>query len=244
MDERFAPGSAIWPHGTRSAPVVIRAWIETVSGYPGLFALCVSSGIALPLPEDFALLYAGARIAGGEWAWGPTLLVAVPGVWLRDLIAWGIGRCFGRWVLEAGWVRRRIGDHRVGRARALVLRHGSFAVLLGRFLIGFRAPIFMVSGAMGVGVRAFAAWDLLGLCVAVPGMVGLGWVFGEPIADLVFWGLQRARLLTGAAVALAAAWAAWRWGLARSAQSPPAAPSGVGAEEIRAFGVDDGRSSG
>lgn len=203
---------------------MIRDLIESVAGYPGLFAFCAMSGFLVPLPEDFSLLYAGTRIASGDWAWLPTLAVATSGVLVRDLIAWLVGRVFGGWLLHRAWIRRLLGDGKLTRAQGLVSRHGALAVFMGRFLIGFRAPVFMAAGAMGVSVKAFAFWDLLGLVIAVPMMVGLGFAFGEPIADLVFWGLQRARLVVLFAVVVGAGWLWWR--MRQGAQTEPSgAPS-------------------
>lgn len=190
---------------------MIRDLVESITGYPGLFLLCATSGLLVPLPEDFSLLYAGVRLASGEWGWGPTLAVAVAGVLVRDVVAWGIGRGLGGWLLEAPAARRALGGAKLERARRLVAERGAFAVLLGRFLVGFRSPVFVMSGAMGVPLRSFVLWDLCGLLVAVPVTVWLGWAFGEPMADLAFWGLQRFRLVVLCLVVLGAGWAAWRW---------------------------------
>lgn len=190
---------------------MIRDLIESITGYPGLFLLCATSGLLVPLPEDFSLLYAGVRLASGDWEWGPTLAVAVSGVLVRDVVAWGIGRTLGAWLLDAPWARRVLGRAKLDRARRLVAERGAIAVLVGRFLVGFRSPVFVASGAMGVSLRSFVLWDLLGLLVAVPLTVSLGWAFGEPMADLAFWGLQRIRLVVLCALVLAAGWTTWRW---------------------------------
>lgn len=198
---------------------MIRDLIESVTGYSGLFVFCVMAGLLVPLPEDFPLLYAGVRIAAGEWGWTATLLVGTVGVFVRDLIAWGIGRVCGAWLLHTPWVGRIVGEAKLARAQAIVSSHGASAVLMGRFLIGFRSPVFMVAGAMGVSARAFALWDLVGLLLAVPITVGLGYAFGEPIADVVFWILQRTRLmvLCGTVAAVAVVW----WRLRSRAADPP-----------------------
>ena len=75
----------------------------------------------------------------------------------------------------------------------MVRERGSVAVLIGRFLIGFRAPIFAVAGASHVPFRKFVGWNTLGMLIAVPGVIWLGWFFGEPITDTVFFAMARAR---------------------------------------------------
>jgi membrane protein DedA with SNARE-associated domain len=190
---------------------VIRDLIENIAGYPGLFLICVVSGLGVPLPEDFALIYAGARIASAEYAWTPVLLVTVAGVLVRDLGAWGIGHVFGVRLLQWRWTRRFLSASRLDRATAMVEKNPATAILTGRFLIGFRAPVFMVAGATGVGLRTFVVWDVLGLLVAVPGTILLGYIFGAPIADGVFWALQRARLTVVLLTAAALMWFGFRW---------------------------------
>jgi membrane-associated protein len=189
---------------------MIRDLVHSIAGYPGLFFICAVSGIAFPLPEDFALIYAGVRISEGSWSWAPTIVVAVFGVLTRDLAAYGIGFVLGRRLLHAGWVKRMVGDAKLNWSEEMVRSHGPSAVLLGRFLIGFRAPIFMVAGATRVSFPAFAFWDLVGVLVAVPAVILLGFGFGEPIADTVFWVMARAREAVALCVIAGAVWLWWR----------------------------------
>ncbi len=190
---------------------VIRELLQSITGYPGLLLACMGSGLVLPLPEDFPLLYAGARVAAGEWSWATVLAIGVVGVALRDVFAWGIGRALGDTVLHRPTVRRFLGGAKLDRASALVRDHGAMSVLFGRFFVGFRAPVFVVAGAGGIPLRAFLVYDGLGLLIAVPVTVALGWGFGEPLAEVVFWTLQRARLVVGVVVGLAIVLAIYRW---------------------------------
>ena len=71
------------------------------------------------------------------------------------------------------------------RARDLVVRRDSLAVLTGRALIGMRVPVFFVAGTMGISFRKFVLWDALGLLVTTPILLGLGAYLGEPIVDIL-----------------------------------------------------------
>lgn len=192
---------------------MFRTLLESVTGYPGLLLACAASGVVLPFPEDFPLLYAGMRVADGSWGWGATIAVATIGVACRDALAWSFGRALGDLLLDRESVRRWVGARGIDRARRLVTRHGAAAVLIGRFMIGFRSPVFAVAGAMGVPLRSFATWDALGLVLVVPVTIALGYEFGQPLVETVFLVLQRARLLVAAVVILALAAAAWRMSL-------------------------------
>jgi membrane protein DedA with SNARE-associated domain len=185
---------------------MFRQFVESIAGYPGLLAICAVSGIVFPLPEDFPLLWAGVQIAEGGFSWAPTLTVALIGVGIRDVVAYGLGRLAGDWLLESDFAGRWIGADRIERAEVMVRRRGPAAVLFGRFLIGFRAPIFAVAGACKVPFREFLLWDALGIFVAVPGVIWLGWFFGEPINDVMFWAMVRARELVALTILATAAW--------------------------------------
>jgi len=198
---------------------VIRDLVANVSGYPGLLLFCATSGILMPLPEDFSLIYAGVRLKSGQFLWAPTLLAAIVGVGIRDFVAFLIGRYLGGWLLHSGWMRRLIGRSRLERAEAMVRDHGPSAVLMGRFFIGFRATVFLAAGATGVSVRSFLLWDGLGLIVAVPATVALGFVFGEPLAELSFWLVQRAQLVVVGLLMVGACWLAYQ----RLRRDPPEA---------------------
>lgn len=167
--------------------------IGHATGYSALFLLCAVSGILVPVPEDVSLLYAGSRLQAGELEWAPTLLVAMAGVLVRDLVAYGLGRSVGEWILGRPRVVRVIGAGKLARAHALVERRGTSAVLTGRFLVGVRASVFLVTGAMGVPLRRFLMWDSLGLLITTPLLLLLGYTFGQPVADGLMWFVRHSR---------------------------------------------------
>ncbi|MCO4744983.1 MAG: DedA family protein [Proteobacteria bacterium] len=193
--------------------MIARELLEGIGGYSGLFFFCAVSGIVFPVPEDVALMYAGMRVQAGEAAWLPTGLAALSGVFVRDAIAYGLGRLLGDWVLDHDLVRRFVGADRLDRARGLVDERGARAVLVGRFLVGFRAPVFMACGAARVPFMRFAGWDFLGLLVAVPAAAALGYVFGTPLIDGSFWLLGHLRttglLVLALAIAAVLGWMRW-----------------------------------
>ena len=156
------------------------------------------------------MIYAGVRVAEGSFAWGPTLLVAMLGVFLRDAAAYWAGRLLGDRLLGSSLAQRWIGAERIERAEGIVREHGSHAVLIGRFLVGFRAIVFAVAGASHVPFRKFVLWNSLGMVVAVPGVVWLGYFFGEPISDVFFSLIARAREVVALTGFAALAWFAWK----------------------------------
>lgn len=188
-----------------------------ISGYPGLVLFCSASGLVVPVPEDVALVWAGSQIGGGTFTWAPTVAAALVGVQVRDLAAWGIGRVLGEALLDSAWAGRLIGRRKIARARRLVGDHGAAAVLMGRFFVGFRAPVFLVAGAMRLPLRQFVRWDLLGLLITVPAVIALGYAFGEPLLEGVRWALARSKLVVLALAVVGAV--AWMWTRGRTGAS-------------------------
>ncbi len=189
---------------------MLEAFTSEISSYPGLLLFCSASGIAVPVPEDVALLWAGMQVGAGVFEWAPTVGAALVGVQIRDLVAFGIGRVLGETFLESALAKRLIGRRKLARARRLVGDHGAAAVLVGRFFVGFRAPIFMVAGAMRLPLREFLRWDLLGLLFTVPGVIALGYEFGEPLLEATRWALARSRVIFGSALFVAVAVFVWK----------------------------------
>lgn len=186
-----------------------------------LWVACATSGLLVPVPEDLPLVWAGIRVANGEWSPVAASLVAIAGVGTRDLAAWTAGRVFGAVLFDESRARVFLGRRNVAWARGIVDRHGSEAVFLGRFLVGFRAPVFAVAGAMGVPFRAFVLYDAVGLVLAVPLAIGLGYAFGQPVLTGLLAAIAWARTwlapLLLVAIAASLGMAQWRRSASRRA---------------------------
>jgi membrane protein DedA with SNARE-associated domain len=166
----------------------------------------------VPLPEDVGQIYAGARIAQGEMSLVAALPLAMTAIFLRDALIFSVGYRLGDRLLTHPWVVRMLGASRIQDAQARVRARGPMAVLIGRFSIGVRTSTFLVSGAMGVRPRDFILWDGLALCISTPVGFGLGYLFGDPMLDVILWVAARARWAVPLLfLAVFAAWRLRRW---------------------------------
>lgn len=178
--------------------------LDRVTTYPALFLLCVSCGIALPIPEDLPLIYAGMQIETGRLSALPTAAVVLPAILLRDAVVYGIGLALGEIALARGPIPRLVGRDRIEQARRLVERRAGAAVLVGRLSLGFRTSVFVVAGASGIRPWQFLAWDLVGLAVTVPLWLTFGYLVGEPVVAAVTWALDHRWIALGVLGAIGA----------------------------------------
>jgi membrane protein DedA with SNARE-associated domain len=152
-------------------------------------ALCGQVEEPEPRPTDVAGLLAltpGQNLPGGLfWAaayrcaypepkpdalrlrWWIMLPVCILGVVFSDGLLYGIGRFFGRRILEFRWMARLVPHEKVKRIEQNFHKYGIKILLFARFLPGIRAPIFVTAGIMRLPLNKFLLADGL---YAIPGV--------------------------------------------------------------------------
>ena len=120
------------------------------------------SGVPMPVPGDFFVMYLGHRVAG-HWT---SLILA----WLALTIAAVLGATNLYWISRR-WGRRLVAGRagammhltpsRIERAERWFDRWGPWALIIGRHIPGFRVPITVAAGSFNVRFRTFA------LCVGI-----------------------------------------------------------------------------
>ncbi len=152
--------------------------------YAIVFGILVACGLGFPLPEDIPLVASGYLIWEGTMHWGPALAVTMIGVGAGDSILFFIGRRLGMRILEPAPNRRTFfPQKRVRRTRAYFRKYGEKIVFFARFVAGFRAVAFFMSGAMRMPFSRFILLDMLAAALSVPLWVGLGYACGVYFGD-------------------------------------------------------------
>lgn len=131
------------------------------------------------LPGDSLLFTAGLFVAAGAITtplWLVCLLLALAAV-AGNVAGYGIGRAAGPRLLERpdGRFWRREWVH---RTREFVERHGSKALLLGRFVPIVRTVITAVAGVGAMPAGRFLVWSTLGGIVWAGGVTTAGYLLG------------------------------------------------------------------
>ena len=158
--------------------------------YPALAIFgAVLSTLVLPLPEELALLGAG-------W-WAQAGALPLWAAWLSAWLAILIGDT-ASYLLGRGLLPRMLGS-RAGRrivspdlrrwAEELVRRNGARAILVARFLVGLRGPVYLAIGAARYPLLRFELIDGGIGMVEVAALVWLGYRFGQSarLAHEVRW---------------------------------------------------------
>lgn len=155
--------------------------------YLGFVLFLTLCGCGIPIPEEAPLVLAGAMSANGtlehtSLAFGACLLGAL----LGDSIMYAIGRHFGHaWLTTHPKISRFINAEKEQKLEHAVQRHGFKVLLLTRFLIGVRGPVYYAAGAAKVPYLRFLLWDLVSATLVVGTVFGLGYWFGPSIEKLV-----------------------------------------------------------
>lgn len=164
---------------------MLEALLEA-SGYLGIFVFLVLTGCGLPVPEEVGLVLAGVFSAQGrlepQWAFAACLLGALVG----DAAMYGLGRRFGPSLLTLHpKLAKLVRAEREAYFEEAVLRHGFKILLLARFMVGVRGPVYLASGAVRMPFRRFLVWDLLCATLVVSTFFGLSFFFGRSIAQRI-----------------------------------------------------------
>jgi membrane protein DedA with SNARE-associated domain len=152
--------------------------------YIGIFCLLILGGLGLPFPEDGVLIMSGLLIAHGVIKLAPALLVIYPSLLIADFILYSIGRKYGRMVVDHKRFSKIVSPVTLSRLEGKFTRWGALTVFLGRHFVGFRAPIFLISGVMRISRTKFLIADGLSAIITISITLGLGYLGGNSLMIL------------------------------------------------------------
>ncbi|MGR3453605.1 DedA family protein [Pseudooceanicola sp.] len=176
-----------------------------------IFAICLASCVALPVPASVALISAGAIAAASDLTLWQLAVAGIAGALIGDQIAYFIGRAgrgpLVRW-LDARPKRR---EARL-RAEAWTARHGGPGVLFSRWPISPLGPyVNFATGAAGYPWSRFTAWGAPGEVVWVGINLAAGYTFADPILLVAMVVHEGAGLLLSLAALILVLWGVRRF---------------------------------
>jgi len=178
-------------------------------GYAGVGALMAIQTIAIPMPSEVIIPFAGSLVAAGRFSLLGIALVGSIGNTLGASIAYYIGYKGGRPLVERYGKAILISQHDLELADRFFAKHGTKAAFFGMLLPVVRSFISFPAGISRVKFWKFAAYVFLG---AFLWSVVLGYI-GEKLGEN--WITLREKfkgfdVAIVALIVLAAVWWIWR----------------------------------
>jgi membrane protein DedA with SNARE-associated domain len=157
-------------------------WIAEV-GWVAYLVLGVSAMIEYifpPFPGDTVTLLGGVYAARGQKPWQLVLAVLTVGSMLGAMVDYRLGTRLERWLRRQPPDRRFLGFTRaeVERAEARMRKRGDLLILLNRFLVGIRGPLFFAAGVAGMPAGRVLALGTLSSLVFNVVLLGVGFAAG------------------------------------------------------------------
>lgn len=152
----------------------------------GLLVVFVECGLLFPfLPGDTLLFSLGLFIATGQIDLFPggvlaelviSMLLLIAAAFAGNVVGYEIGRRIGPPLYQRNgrFIKRKHFD----QTHAFFGRHGSIALVLGRFVAFVRTFITVVAGATGMPRRTFWLWSFIGAVLWVVAITLLGYFLG------------------------------------------------------------------
>ena len=154
----------------------------------------VLTGMGLPVPEE--VLVIGAGVASHNRTFEPwaALLTCIVAAILGDCAMYAIGYHFGHGLVrEHRWFAKLFNPRRERQMEQKIRQHGLKALLITRFLVGVRSPVYVAAGILRVPFRYFIVCDLISASVVVSFFFGLSYLFAEQIIN-VWQRIRRAEI--------------------------------------------------
>ena len=155
------------------------------------------AGIGLLVPGETAVVLGGVVAAQGQVSLPAIMLVAWIASFLGDLTSFLLGRRLGRPFLYRHGPRLKLTEGRLRRVESFFDRHGSKAILVGRFVGIVRAVCPFIAGASKLPLRSFVPYSLAGTAVWASAFTLAGYFFHRSFEEA-------AQLLSRGAIVLAA----------------------------------------
>ncbi len=138
--------------------------IQVIStlGYPGIALLMAIQTIAIPMPSEVIIPFAGSLVAAGRFTLLGVSLAGALGSCIGASIAYYIGYKGGRPLVQKYGKYILISAHDLEMADRFLQKHGAKATFIGMMLPVFRSFISFPAGISRVNFKKFLAYVFFG----------------------------------------------------------------------------------
>ncbi|MCY9696208.1 VTT domain-containing protein [Paenibacillus alginolyticus] len=155
----------------------LTSWLEHY-GYWVLFFALLLEMLALPLPGEVLMSYAGLLIFQGKLNWFLCILTAGAGVSTGVTLSYWIGFRLGSPFFEKYGTRVHLGPDKLDKISYWFQRYGNKVLVIAYFIPGIRHFTGYVSGVTRIRFRKYAWYAYTGAFLWVSVFISLGKVLG------------------------------------------------------------------
>jgi membrane protein DedA with SNARE-associated domain len=161
-------------------------WILHPTGYLTFFVFIALTGCGLPIPEEAAIVVAGVLSSQHHLYWPIAFAVCLAGAIVGDSFMYGIGYRWGHSIFtQHPRFAKLFASENEEQFQRGVESHALKVMLLARFLVGIRAPVYVMTGVVRLPFRRFLLYDFISASLVVSVVFGLSYVFGEHVSEWV-----------------------------------------------------------
>lgn len=144
-----------------------------------IFGLLAVGIIALPVPEETLMVFAGVLMSQDKLSVVSAPIAAVLGSFCGISVSYYIGRTAGHYFFHkwGKWVG--LTEKRLQKAHEWTERFGTWALLIGYFVPGVRHFTGFSAGTTDLEFNRFALFASLGACLWVSCFLSVGYFFGD-----------------------------------------------------------------
>jgi len=166
------------------------------SSYLGFFLFIAATGCGMPIPEEAAIVIAGVLSSQNQLDWRIAFAVCLAGAVVGDSFMYAIGYRWGHGIFTSHpRFAKLFASDNEQQFQKSVEAHAFKVMLLARFLVGIRAPVYVMTGVVRLPFRRFLLYDLISAALVVGVVFGLSYYFGERVAVWVKHAETRATIV-------------------------------------------------
>ncbi len=164
--------------------------------YLVIFVFIAATGCGMPIPEEAAIVVAGVLSSQQQLHWPWAFLSCLAGAIVGDTFMYGIGYHWGHGIFTSHpRFAKLFATENEQQFQRGVEAHALKVMMLARFLVGIRAPVYVMTGVVRLPFRRFLLYDVLSATLVVTAVFGLSYVFGEQVTGWVRHAEIRATLV-------------------------------------------------
>src|SRR3954452_12830383 len=158
------------------------------SSYIGFFLFIALTGCGLPIPEEDATVVAGVLSSQDppQLDWRIAFAVCLAGAVVGDTCMYAIGYRWGHGIFTSHpRFAKLFASENEQQFQKAVEAHALKVMMIARFLVGIRAPVYVMTGVVRLPFRRFLLYDVISASLVVGVVFGLSYLFGEQVTEWV-----------------------------------------------------------